>query len=146
MPTYLLVILAFLAGFAIAWIWRTVHVLHLRKEKKRTEGLLEGERLVKENLRRENAMAFQQKETVEADLSKKLDDARAVILGMDQDMLLLQKSNEETEALFQAGMPALHNVKLQLIEANNTIARLKAQLRQKEKAITPQPKLFEESD
>jgi hypothetical protein len=143
MPTYLLVILGFLSGFGLAWIWRTFHVLHLRKEQKRTEGLLESERLVKENLRRENAMAFQLKEAVEADLGKKLDEANEAIYAMDQDMLLLQKSNEETEALFAAGMPELHNVKMQLIEANNTIARLKAQLRQKEKAIAPQPKLFE---
>jgi hypothetical protein len=52
---------------------------------------------------------------------------------MDSDILLLQKSNEETEALFKAGEPVIHSLKLKLIEANNTIARYKAQLGIKEK-------------
>jgi hypothetical protein len=47
---------------------------------------------------------------------------------MDNDILLMQKSNEETEALLEKGEPAIHELKLKLIEANNTIARYKAQL------------------
>ena len=52
---------------------------------------------------------------------------------MDSDILLLQKSNEETEALLKAGEPVIHSLKVKLIEANNTIARYKAQLGIKEK-------------
>ena len=51
---------------------------------------------------------------------------------LDQDILLLQKSNEETEALLQEGLPAIHELKLKLIEAHNTIARFKAQAEQKQ--------------
>jgi hypothetical protein len=47
---------------------------------------------------------------------------------MDNDILLLQQSNEETEELLKSGKPELHNIKLQLLEANNTIARYKSQL------------------
>jgi hypothetical protein len=47
--------------------------------------------------------------------------------------LLLQKSNEQTEALLQAGQPEVHALKIQLIEAQNTIARYKAQLAEKTK-------------
>jgi hypothetical protein len=50
---------------------------------------------------------------------------------MDADILLLQKSNEETEALLAKGEPAINELKLKLIEANNTIARYKAQLGEK---------------
>ena len=50
---------------------------------------------------------------------------------MDGDILLLQKSNEETEALLAEGEPALHEMKLKLIEATNTIARYKAQYGEK---------------
>jgi hypothetical protein len=35
--------------------------------------------------------------------------------------------------LFKAGEPVIHSLKLKLIEANNTIARYKAQLGIKEK-------------
>ena len=73
-------------------------------------------------------MAFQLKETLENELSKKIADAEQVIRIMDNDILLLQKDNEETEALIKTTQPELYNLKLKLIEANNTISRLKAQL------------------
>ncbi len=44
-----------------------------------------------------------------------------------EDILLLQKSNEETEELLKAGEPGIYNLKMKLIEANNEIARYKAQ-------------------
>ena len=50
-----------------------------------------------------------------------------VAVVLDSDILLLQKSNEETEVLLQEGQPALHALKLQLLDAQNTIARYKAQ-------------------
>ena len=43
---------AFLLGFAIAWIWRTVTVYKIKKELKSTKGYLESERLMKETLNR----------------------------------------------------------------------------------------------
>ena len=92
--------------------------------------MLESERLVKDTLRKESALAFQLKESVEAELGKKLNEAQKIMKQMDQDILLLQKSNEESEALFKAGEPELYNQKIKLIEANNTIARMKAQLQQ----------------
>lgn len=128
---YLLIILAFVAGFFIAWLLRTQSLNKEVRLHKGTAGLLESEKLIKETLRKENAMAFQLKETVELELGKKLKSAEMMVKQMDQDILLLQKSNEETEALFRKGMPELHLLKMKLIEANNTIARLKGQLSQK---------------
>lgn len=95
------------------------------------EGLLESEKLIKETLRKENAMAFQMKESVEAELGKKLVETEAALKMMDEDILLLQKSNEETEALFKITQPEIHALKLKLIEASNTISRLKAQVSEK---------------
>ena len=126
--------MAFAAGFLIAWLIRTQSLQKEVRQHKGTAGLLESERLIKETLRKENAMAFQLKETVEAELNKKLKMAEAMVRQMDQDILLLQKSNEETEELLQKGMPELHQLKLKLIEANNTVARLKAQLNNKHTA------------
>jgi hypothetical protein len=126
--------LGLLLGFSAAWIIRAFKIQHLHQEIRRNEGLLESERLIKETLRKESAMAFQLKETVEAELHKKIRELQIVIKMMDEDIILLQKSNEDTEALMQAGMPELHNLKVKLIEANNTIARLKAQLQQLQKA------------
>ncbi len=121
-------ILAFVAGFVIAWFIRTMALVSLRKLQKSTDGFLTSERLMKETLRNESQLAHQQKQVLELEFTKKLAEARSVIKQMDQDILLLQKSNEETEALLQAGNPEIHDLKLKLIEANNTIVRLKAQM------------------
>jgi hypothetical protein len=118
----------FFLGFAIAGIIGIMNYLKLRKKYKSTEGLLESERLIKETLRKENSLAFKLKESVELELGKKYEEATNVIKIMDQDILLLQKDNEETESLVKTTQPELYNLKLKLIEANNTVARLKAQL------------------
>jgi actin-related protein len=107
----------------------------LVKELKSVEGLLESERLMKEKLRKENTAVYLAKETTEADLARKLKDAEFANRMMDEDILLLQRSNEETEALLKVTAPEIHDLKLRLIEANNTIARYKAQLLARERAV-----------
>ena len=97
---------------------------------KSLEGLLESEKLVKETLRKENALAFNLKESVENELGSKLKDAQITIKSMDEDILLLQKSNEMNEAEFKASQPEIYDLKMKLIEAQNTISRLKGQLQQ----------------
>ncbi len=121
----LYIIAAFVLGFAVAWIIRSSMMYKQKKILKSTEGFLESERLKKETLRNENAMVHREKATVEIELSKKLKDAYAIMKQMDEDILLLQLSNEETEELLKAGQPELHDLKLKLMEANNTISRLK---------------------
>ena len=118
---------AFIAGFITAWIIRTLTLAKIRKSQKSTEGYLESEKLMKENIQKENIMVHHMKESAELEFTKKLKEAKDLNKVLDEDILLLQKSNEETEALLQAGQPALHELKLKLIEANNTIARYKAQ-------------------
>jgi hypothetical protein len=121
---------AFIVGFGVAWILKTIEVQKLKRSENSLNGLLESERLVKETLRKESALAFQLKETIEADLGRKLKEAEHVIKEMDRDILLLQKSNEETEMLFKKLDPEMYDVKIKLLEANNTIARLKGQIAQ----------------
>ena len=75
-------------------------------------------------------MAFQLKEATETELNQKLKAAEQLIHQMDMDIILLQKSNEETEAMFRDQEPEIFELKKRLIEANNTIARLKGQLPQ----------------
>ena len=103
-------------------------IFNLKKEKKSTDGFLESEKLIKETLRKENALAFQMKESVESELGQKLKEAQQQIKIMDEDILLLQKSNEETEEMLKLKQPEIHNLKIKLIEANNTISRLKGQI------------------
>ena len=122
--------IAFIIGFIIAWIIRTITLEKIKKSLKSTQGYLESETLKKETLQKENAQVHQMKQVVELDCVKKLEQAQELNKMLDSDILLLQKSNEETEALLIAGEPALHALKLQLIEANNTIARYKAQQKQ----------------
>ena len=121
----LYIIAAFALGFALAWIVRTSAMYKQKKVLKSTEGFLESERLKRETLKNENTMVHRQKQTLEMELGKKLKEAYGIVKQMDQDILLLQQSNEETEALLQAGQPELHDLKLKLMEANNTISRMK---------------------
>jgi hypothetical protein len=121
---------AFILGFVVAWILKTMEIQKLKRSENSLNGLLESERLVKETLRKESALAFQLKETIEADLGRKLKEAEHVIKEMDRDILLLQKSNEETEMMFKKLDPEVYDIKIKLLEANNTIARLKGQIAQ----------------
>jgi hypothetical protein len=121
---------AFLIGFGVAWILKTMEVQKLKRSENSLNGLLESERLVKETLRKESALAFQLKETIEGDLGRKLKEAEYIIKEMDRDILLLQKSNEETEMMFKKLDPEMYDIKIKLLEANNTIARLKGQITQ----------------
>lgn len=122
--------MGFLAGFAAAWIIRTIAVFKWKKEHKSTRGYLESERLIRDTLQKENRHVYQAKEAGEEEYRRQLAEANALIRRMDEDILLLQRSNEETEALLKAGEPVIHSLKLKLIDANNTIARYKAQLMQ----------------
>ncbi len=94
---------------------------------------------MKETIQKENSLLYQSKQTTENDFLKKQLEAIAIIKMQEQDILLLQKSNEETEALMQAGLPGVNDLKLKLLEANNTIARIKGQMELREKAAKKSP-------
>ena len=100
---------------------------------KSNSGFLESERLMKETLQKELAITHQNIMAKELELNQKLQTAEKIMKQMDSDILLMQKSYEETEALLLAKSPEVHALKLQLIEAQNTIARLKAKLAEMER-------------
>jgi hypothetical protein len=120
-------------GFIIAWFIQFNHLRRKSKELKSTGGFLESERLMKETLQKELAVVHQNKMAMELDLNQKLKAREKIMLQMDSDILLMQKNYEETEALLHVTQPEVHALKLQLIEAQNNIARLKAKLAEKEK-------------
>ena len=122
---------AFVAGFIIAWLIGYTRQNKVQKELKSSQGFLESEKLMKETLQKELAVVHQNKMAVELDLTQKLQNAEKIIRQMDSDILLMQKSYEETEALLEAKQPEVHALKLQLIEAQNAITRYKAQLIEK---------------
>ena len=130
--TYIYTGVAFLAGFFIAWAIRTSSVWKLKKTLKSTEGYLESEKLMKETLQKENTTTYQLKEHAALDFAKKLKKSNDLNRRLYEDILLLQKSNEETDALLKTGEPALFELKLKLIEAQNVIARYKAQFEMKQ--------------
>ncbi len=131
MSSYIYIIAAFIGGFLIAWFIQLFSIAKLKKEYKSSQGLLESERLIKDTSQKENAYLLQSADAALLITKEKLSKAEDQIKLMDSDILLLQKSNEETEVLLAKGEPALHDLKLKLIEANNTIARYKAQLGEK---------------
>ena len=124
-------IIAFIAGFFVAWLLRTLTIQKLQKEYKSTQGFLESEKRIKETLQKENKTVYQQKQNVETVLSDKLKEAQNIIRRMDEDILLLQLSNEETEELLKQKNPELADLKIKLLEAQNTISRYKAKLGEK---------------
>ena len=124
--TYLYTGIAFIGGFAIAWIIRTIKIANIKKALKSTQGYLESEILKKETLQKENVEVYQKKQIAELDCIKKLAKVQELNKLLDNDILLLQKSNEETEALLNAGHPEIYSLKIQLLEAQNMIARFKA--------------------
>ncbi len=121
----------FIVGFLLAWLLRTMIVVKLKKELNSTKGFLESEKLKKETLNKENQFVYQQKKFTEDELQSLTQEAIDYKKFMDESLVLLQKDNEETEKLLKAGQPLIHDLKMKLIEANNTIARYKAQLEQK---------------
>ena len=121
----------FIVGFLLAWLLRTMIVVKLKKELNSTKGFLESEKLKKETLNKENQFVYQQKKFTEDELQSLTQEAIDYKKFMDESLVLLQKDNEETEKLLKAGQPLIHDRKMKLIEANNTIARYKAQLEQK---------------
>jgi hypothetical protein len=127
MSIYIYAAIAFVGGFIIAWVLQFFSINKLKKEHKSMEGLLESEKLKKENAQKENQFLIQSGDANFLNTKARLLEAEKMIKLMDNDILLLQKSNEETEALLAKGEPAVNELKLKLIEANNTIARYKAQ-------------------
>ena len=121
-------IAAFVVGGALGAILIYIRLTKMQKQLRSSDGYLESERLKKETLQKELNSVYQAKETMEFTLRQRLQEAAILNKRMDEDILLLQMSNEETESLLKAGQPELHALKLQLIEANNTIARLKGML------------------
>ena len=105
-----------------------ISIAKLKKELKSTQGFLESEKLMKETLKKENAGMHQIRQAGEGELIKKLQEAQILIRRMDEDILLLQTSNEETERQLASSQPELHALKLRMIEAQNVIARYKFQL------------------
>ena len=126
--TIVYIIVAFVAGFGVAWLMRTISIGKITRATKSIEGYLESERLMKEKLQKENMTILQLKTALESEKQGKITELQEVIRQMDSDIILLQKHNEQTEDLLKRTAPALHELKLKLIEANNTIARYKGQL------------------
>lgn len=127
MPIYVYYIIAFAAGVIITATIFLMNIIKYKKEHKSLQGLLESERLKKETAQKENQFLIQSGDSALQNAHILLKDANALIKQMDSDILLLQQSNEDTEALLAKGEPAINELKLKLIEANNTIARYKAQ-------------------
>lgn len=117
--------IAFVVGFVIAWIIRTLNIAQVSKKLKSVDGFRESEKLKKETLQKENVQINNMRLAGEHELIGKLKLAQKQIQEMDRDILLLQQSNEETESQLLAGQPEIHALKIKLIEAQNTIARLK---------------------
>ena len=131
MAFYTYILIGFFIGFIVAWIIQLINIQKIKKENKSLKGLLESEKLIKENAQKENHALLQNADGALLTTKNKLKAAEDFIRIMDNDILLMQKSNEETEALLAKGEPAVHELKLKLIEANNIIARYKSVIGEK---------------
>jgi hypothetical protein len=128
MSLYIYIIIGFVVGFIFAWIVQLINIQKIKKENNSIKGLLESEKLIKENTQKENNFLLQNADAALLTTKIKLKAAEDLLKVMDNDILLMQKSNEETEALLAKGEPAVHELKLKLIEATNIISRYKSQV------------------
>lgn len=126
--TYLYAGIGILIGFTAATAIFIFQLIKMRKAQKSLEGYLESEKLIRERFQKENSLLHDNRELSQSENELKIQQLQQLVKMMDEDILLLQKSNEETEAMLKAGDPMIHSLKLKLIEANNTIARYKAQV------------------
>ena len=117
-----------IAGFIIGWLIQQMVLSKIKKDYKSASGFLESERLKKEKLQKEIQTLLALKTQTETELANKVAELKVEVETMDYDILLLQKNNEDTEALLKAGDPIVYDLKIKLIEANNTIARLRGEL------------------
>ena len=125
MSLYIYIGLAFIIGFVAAFFIQLNSIKNLKKELHSTKGLLESETLKRETAQKENKFLIQSADAHLIHTKDMLKKAKELNTIMDMDILLLQKSNEETEALLAKGESAIPDLKLKLIEAQNTISRLK---------------------
>ena len=125
---YIYALIGFVIGTIITIIAGLIPIARLKKLNKSLSGFLESEKLRKETHLKENNALHELKRATADDFDVRLKEVLAINKRLNEDILLLQKSNEETETLLEAGFPVVHTLKLQLIEANNAIARYKAQL------------------
>jgi biopolymer transport protein ExbB/TolQ len=124
---YLSHLFVFIAGFVVSWVIRTLSIVKHKKESKSLKGFLERELLIKETMQKEHNFLQNNAAANILESKNKLTQAEELIRQMDHDIILLQKSNEETEALLAKGEPAIYDLKMKLIDAHNNLARFKAQ-------------------
>ncbi|MFN0081769.1 MAG: hypothetical protein ACKVOM_04560, partial [Ferruginibacter sp.] len=94
MAFYIYIIIGFAGGFLIAWIIQLISIQKVKKENKSIKGLLESEKLMKENTQKENQHLLQSADAALLITKTKLKAAEDLIKVMDIDILLMQKSNE----------------------------------------------------
>ncbi len=117
-----------MVGFLAGYFLQKIVVNKVKRDHKSLSGFLESEKLKKEKLEKEIQSLLSIKAQGENELVNQINQLKNEVKMMDYDIILLQKNNEDTEALLKAGEPVIYDLKLKLIEANNTIARLKGEL------------------
>ena len=117
-----------MVGFLAGYFLQKIVVNKVKRDQKSLSGFLESEKLKKEKLEKEIQSLLSIKAQGENELVNQINQLKNEVKMMDYDIILLQKNNEDTEALLKAGEPVIYDLKLKLIEANNTIARLKGEL------------------
>ena len=96
MSIYIYIVIGFIVGFVAAWIIQLIAIQKIKKENKSVKGLLESEKLIKETAQKENYFLLQNADAALLTTKLKLKSAEDLIKIMDTDILLMQKSNEET--------------------------------------------------
>lgn len=117
-----------MVGYLAGYFLQKIVVNKVKRDHKSLSGFLESEKLKKEKLEKEIQSLLSIKAQGENELVNQINQLKNEVKMMDYDIILLQKNNEDTEALLKAGEPVIYDLKLKLIEANNTIARLKGEL------------------
>lgn len=127
-PSYLLAGVSFATGFSVAGAILFVIKIKMKVQIKRLQGILEYESLLKETLKKEQETLLQHGMDREGAMQKKCRESEMARDELKVEVARWQTEQKETAQKAKSLQEDMQALKLKLIEAQNTIVRIKAQM------------------
>lgn len=127
-PSYLLAGVSFATGFSVAGVMLLVVKMKMKVQLKRLQGLLEYESLLKETLKKEQETLLQHGMDMEGVMQKKWRESEMAKEELKVEVAKWQTVQNETAQKAKSLQEDMQALKLKLIEAQNTIVRIKVQM------------------
>ena len=127
-PSYLLAGVSFATGFSVAGAMLLIVKVKMKVQFKRLQGLLEYESLLKETLKKEQETLLQHGMDREGAMQKKWRESEMAKEELRVEVAKWETVQKETAQKTKSLQEDMQALKLKLIEAQNTIVRIKVQM------------------